>query len=98
MLVSIKRGQAHIIVQLYDGLIKLEVRHGNTLDNEKERLPAHGEQAFRAYRSDARRKRKALVTTNTLDKAMAPAANTGESKGPPKGYRAPAATGIRATL
>ena len=40
------------------------------------------------------RKRNALVTTLTLEKAIAAPANTGDNNGPPKQYKSPAATGI----
>ena len=45
-----------------------------------------------------RRRRKALVSTNTDDPAMAAAASIGDSCGPPNGTRTPAATGISAAL
>src|SRR5690606_18210323 len=44
------------------------------------------------------RSRKALPSTNTLDRAIAPAANTGESSVPFSGYSMPAATGMSAVL
>lgn len=44
------------------------------------------------------RRRKALNSTLTLDKAIAPAATIGESDRPRAGANAPAATGIRITL
>lgn len=40
-----------------------------------------------------KRRRRALVTTETDDKAMAVPANMGESMGPPKICKSPAATG-----
>ncbi|CFP69085.1 Uncharacterised protein [Bordetella pertussis] len=39
-----------------------------------------------------------MLSTNTLDSAIAPAANTGDSRLPLTGYSTPAATGISATL
>lgn len=45
-----------------------------------------------------RRRRSALPSTNTLDSAIAPAANTGDSSTPQTGYSTPAATGINAVL
>ncbi len=42
--------------------------------------------------------RRALATTNTLENAMAPAANMGDSNIPNDGYSAPAATGTSAAL
>ena len=45
-----------------------------------------------------RRSRRALLTTVTLESPMAAAARTGFSKMPKKGYRIPAATGMRAVL
>ena len=47
---------------------------------------------------EAVRKRNEFETTVTDESAIAPAASTGESSHPVKGYRAPAATGISATL
>ena len=44
------------------------------------------------------RKRSELLTTVTDESAIAPAASTGESSHPVKGYSSPAATGMSATL
>ena len=43
-------------------------------------------------------RRKAFDRTNTLERLMAAAANTGDKSWPVNGYSAPAATGISATL
>ncbi|KAG1241065.1 hypothetical protein G6F65_023511 [Rhizopus arrhizus] len=45
-----------------------------------------------------RRRRSALPSTNTLDSAIAPAANTGDSRTPQPGYSTPAAAGLSAVL
>ena len=67
--------------------------------------PAHQSSVCSAAKSPAlysgalkRLSRSALLSTNTLDSAMAPAANTGDSSVPLNGYSKPAATGISATL
>lgn len=44
------------------------------------------------------RKRKALVTTDTEDAAMAAPASMGDTEGPPKAASAPAATGMSTML